>query len=279
MSQHLCMTLSRRVPLLRLVAAVIVALAPPVMAPAQDGMARLSVLPGWRAEPGVHIAALHVSLAPGWKTYWRAPGDAGIPPEIDLRGARNVAGVQPQWPTPVVFWQNGMRSVGYKGELVLPLRIAVDRPGADIRLKGRLAIGVCLDICVPVTLELDKLLPAANTQPDPRIRAALDDQPQSAAEAGVGRVACRIRPGSDGIEITAEIAMPPAGGTETVLLETDDPEIWVAEGESTRQGGTLRLTTRMAHVLGDGFAVNRAGLRLTVLGRDRAVDIRGCPAP
>ena len=251
----------------------------PVSAAAQEGMARLSVLPGWRAEPGVHIAALQVSLAPGWKTYWRAPGDAGIPPEIDLRGAANLAGARPLWPTPHVFWQNGMRSVGYKGALTLPLRIAAKRHGHDIRLAGRIVIGVCEDICVPVTFEFDRVLPADAMQRDPRIARALADRPMSADKAGVRAVSCRIRPGRDGLEVTARIEMPPAGGTETVLLETDDPEIWVAEGDSTRQGGTLRLETRMAHVLGEAFAVGRAGLRLTVLGRDRAVDIRGCPAP
>jgi DsbC/DsbD-like thiol-disulfide interchange protein len=273
------MTGYRLAPLFRLFSVLSLVLALPAVAAAQESMARLSVLPGWRAAPGVHVAALRISLAPGWKTYWRAPGDAGIPPELDLRGARNLTGAQPLWPTPIVFRQGGMRSIGYKGELVLPLRVAAKAPGKDIRLTGRFAIGVCQDVCVPVTLDFDKVLPAAKARPDPRIQQALADMPLTAADAGVGKVSCRVRPGHDGMEVIATIEMPRAGGAEIVLLETDDPEIWVAEGESTRQGDTLRLHTRMAHVLGDAFAINRAGLRLTVLGRDRAVDIKGCPAP
>ncbi|MDR9484530.1 MAG: protein-disulfide reductase DsbD family protein [Sediminimonas sp.] len=250
----------------------------PVPSTAQEGMARLTVLPGWRSDEGVHIAALHVTLAPGWKTYWRAPGDAGIPPEIDLRGAQNLAGVAPVWPTPVVFWQNGMRSIGYKNDLVLPLRVAAQSPGQDITLAGRVTMGVCEDICIPFTVSFDTTLPAGQSRPDPRIIEALKNRPLSAEKAGVRDVRCTITPTADGIEIAAAITMPAAGGTETVVLETDDPQIWVAEADSVRKGGVLHAKTELAHVYGDAFAVNRAGLRLTVLGKDRAVDIKGCPA-
>jgi len=251
----------------------------PIAAAAQEGMARLSVLPGWRSDQGTHIAALRVTLAPGWKTYWRAPGDAGIPPEIDLRGARNLSGAAPAWPTPVVFWQNGMRSIGYKDELILPLRVRPRSPGEDIVLAGRITMGICEDICVPVSKSFDATLPAAQTNPDPRIIRALENRPLPADRAGVRDVHCTITPTPQGIEIAAAITMPPAGGTETVVLETDDPQIWVAEPDSARNGEVLRARTELVHVHGDAFAINRAGLRLTVLGADHAVDIKGCPAP
>lgn len=253
-------------------------LALPLGAVAQDRMARLSVLPGWRSEQGEHIAALHVALAPGWKTYWRAPGDAGMPPEIDLREARNLVGAAPVWPTPVVFWQNGMRSIGYKNELILPLRVIAQSAGEDITLAGRITMGVCEDICIPVSLSFEATLPAAQTRPDPRIVRALKNRPLPAAKAGVRDVRCTITPTAEGIEIAAAITMQPAGGAETVVVETDDPQIWVAEADSVRKGGVLHARTELIHVHGDAFAVNRAGLRLTVLGADRAVDIKGCPA-
>ena len=87
-----------------------------------DRVVQAEVLPGWRTENGDHMAALRITLNPGWKTYWRAPGDAGIPPLLDWSGSGNLESAEVTWPTPEVFSQNGMRSIGYTEELVLPVR-------------------------------------------------------------------------------------------------------------------------------------------------------------
>ena len=242
-------------------------------------MVQARILPGWSGTDGGHMAALQLTLSPGWKTYWRAPGDAGIPPAMNFQGSHNLASVTPVWPTPEVFLQNGMQTVGYDGQLVLPLRIMPQDSTRPARVAGRLQIGICSTICVPVDLDFALDLPASGSDPQQAmIRAALADQPISAAKASVGDVDCTLSPISDGLGLTVEIDMPSAGGTETVLIETSDPLVWVAETESTRQGGTLTATTELVHVSGQAFALDRSGLRMTVLGTDRAVDIQGCSA-
>ncbi|MDP5334327.1 MAG: protein-disulfide reductase DsbD family protein [Paracoccaceae bacterium] len=251
--------------------------------PAQAGsdspadMVRIEVLPGWSTQNGQHVVALHLALAPGWKTYWRAPGDAGIPPAMEFHGAYNLASVDTIWPTPEVFSQNGLQTVGYADELVLPMLVVPQDPGQPARLSARLQIGICNTICVPVEFDLALDLPAkgSDTQ-QAMIRAAMADQPIPAAEADVRRVTCSLSPISDGLRLSVEIDMPSAGGTETVLVETADPQVWVAETESTRQGQTLRAVTELVHVSGQAFALDRSGLRMTVLGAERAVDIHGC---
>ena len=60
--------------------------------------AHADLLTGWRLEDGRHAAAIRIRLDPGWKTYWRAPGDGGIPPSFDWQGARNLAGWSVHWP-------------------------------------------------------------------------------------------------------------------------------------------------------------------------------------
>ena len=242
-------------------------------------MVQARILPGWSGTDGGHMAALQLTLSPGWKTYWRAPGDAGIPPAMNFQGSHNLASVTPVWPTPEVFLQNGMQTVGYDGQLVLPLRIMPQDSTRPARVAGRLQIGICSTICVPVDLDFALDLPASGSDPQQAmIRAALADQPISAAKASVGDVDCTLSPISDGLGLTVEIDMPSAGGTETVLIETSDPLVWVAETESTRQGGTLTATTELVHVSGQAFALDRSGLRMTVLGTERAVDIQGCTA-
>ncbi|MBO6896195.1 MAG: hypothetical protein JJ868_02375 [Shimia sp.] len=249
----------------------------PTAATAQsfDQVVQAEVLPGWRDAEGTHMAAVKITLNPGWKTYWRAPGDAGIPPQITWNGSRNMGSVALEWPTPEVFNQNGMRSIGYSDELVLPVRIAPKDAGKPVRLKATLDIGVCRDICVPQRLKVKAELPPSGAR-DAEITAALVDQPLTAREAGVGKVTCKLSPTSDGVALTATIHMPSAGGAEVAVVETADPHVWVAEGTTKRQGGALVAETEMMHVDASSFMVNRSDLRFTVLGTNHAVDIIGC---
>lgn len=249
-------------------------------APARDltqQVVSLEVLQGGRSADGSHVAALRIKLAPGWKTYWRAPGDAGIPPMIDWSGSVNLAQMHPVWPTPHVFSQNGMTSVGYQNDLVLPIILTPIDGTQEISLSGQLQIGICKDVCVPADLGFDATL-SLNKLHDSTISAALSDQPISAKMAGVGRVSCDISLTEDGLALSATVQMPSAGTSEYTVVETADPEIWVAEAKTLRNGDTLTIRTELMHMTKDSFALDRSGVRLTVLGSNHAVDIQGCPA-
>ena len=236
------------------------------------------LLPGWRQADGTHMAALHLSLAPGWKTYWRAPGEGGIPPVFTWRGSRNLVRATPRWPRPYTFRVNGLQSVGYAGELVLPLLVTPADPNAPIRLDARVDLGVCEDVCLPVTLQLRADLPAPGTR-DRRIVEALAAQPQPARKAGVSAVSCTLTPIKDGLRVTARIAVPALGGAEeTVIFEQPDPEIWVGEATTRREGSTLVATSDLVSYAPAGVVLDRSRIRLTLLGDRKAVDIQGCPA-
>ncbi|QFS84278.1 hypothetical protein FIU97_16105 [Roseivivax sp. THAF40] len=248
----------------------------PVRAGEFDNIVRAELRPGWRRADGTHIAALHLTLAPGWKTYWRAPGDAGIPPEFGWRGSRNLAGVSIIWPRPDVFDQAGMRAIGYTDELVLPLAIRPERNG-DVLLEGDMQLGICKDVCLPHALSFSGRLDAGMTERDPRIAAALSDRPFSASEVGGASVHCDIAPGNNGaLRLTAKIDMASAGNSEEVVVETGNPFLWVAEPESRRDGGTLIASTEIVHMERKPFALDRGSLTFTVLGTRQAVELSGC---
>lgn len=259
--------------------ALAVATIVPTTAPASDttGLSLVELRPGWRMADGTHMAALHIVLEPGWKTYWRAPGDVGIPPQFDWVGSENIRAVSPNWPTPEVFFEQGMRSIGYRTDVVIPLHLTPARSDGDIQLAGEMQIGICKDICIPANLSFAATLTDEVTRPDPMIAAALTDRPYTAREASVRAVTCSIEPGTDGgLVLHVSIDMPTAGGTEYVVIEADNPHLWVAEPDSHRDGATLHASTRLLHVEGRSFALDRSGLRFTVIGDARAVDIQGC---
>ena len=240
-------------------------------------LVQVEVLEGGMTARGTYLAALSFTLADGWKTYWRAPGDAGIPPEFTWRGSRNVAATNLTWPTPIVFDQGGLRSIGYKHSLVLPIEITPRDKGDRIRLKGEVELGVCSDICVPATLRFDRDLDTGAGH-NPLIAAALAERPLSAKEAGLRSASCALRPGNGGLRLTVTFALPPTGGTELVVVEPGVPEVWASEAESHRQGDVLTASADLTSVDGSPIGLDRSAIRFTVLGTKHAVDIRGCTA-
>lgn len=257
--------------------AVCSALATASSAQTLDAPVTADVVQGWQLADGRRVAALRLTLDPGWKTYWRAPGDAGIPPQFDWSRARNLEGVAITWPQPKVFHNGGMRSVGYKDTLVIPLNIVPKRADKPVRLKVRMDIGICSDICAPFTLNFDAVLDTNSTKPVPAIAAAMASAPFTAREAGVRSATCRITPLDDGLQIEARVAVPSTGGTEHAVIEAQ-PGIWVSEPKTRRDGGQLIATAQMMHSSGTAFSLDRSDVRITILGSSHSVDIQGCTA-
>jgi DsbC/DsbD-like thiol-disulfide interchange protein len=267
--------MSRFLPLAPAFFAVFCAL--PAHANPEEAVLDARLLPGWSTDQGTHMAALSLTLAPGWKTYWRAPGEAGIPPAFDWNRSENLATVALHWPTPQVFHTSGMLSIGYHDGLLLPIEVSAIDPAQPITLNGSVDIGVCKEICVPATLEVAVTL----TQPgvgDPAIKAALRDQPMSAQAAGVSQVACAVKPTDSGLRLTASIRMPSAGSDETVVIEPGLASVWVSDPAVMRAGDTLTAATDLIGQPGEALALDRSAIVLTVIGGAQAVEIRGCPA-
>ena len=234
------------------------------------------ILQGWQRADGTRMAAIRIKLAPGWKTYWRSPGDAGIPPMFNWSGSGNLRGVGITWPAPQVYPQNGMNTIGYKNEVILPLTIAPRTSGKPVKLRAALDIGVCKDICVPFELKLKATLDNADTKPTPAIAAALAQRPLSGAEAGVRSATCHLTPKSDGFEITASLTLPSTGGREYVIIEPGQTGLWMSETDTTRRGATLTATGDLVPTGSGALALDRSKIVITVLGKTRAVEIKGC---
>ena len=260
------------------IAALLVALAAPAHAFTQEDVVQAQLLPGWRMDTGHHMAGLALELAPHWKTYWRSPGDAGIPPQFDWQGSQNVKSVRLHWPSPTVFHTNGMQTVGYVDGLVLPLEVTAVDPTKPVHLRARVDIGVCNEICMPAEVRVQGDLPAQGAG-DSAIKSALKARPETAKEAGLQGISCDVEPIADGLRLTARIDLPARGGPETVVFESGVAGVWVAEAQTARQGGALVSVTELVGSSGAPFALDRSGVTVTVIGKGRAVEIQGCPAP
>lgn len=155
------------------------------------------------AQPAVGDAqsvmlGLEFELAPHWKIYWRSPGDAGYPPQLDWTGSDNLASTTIEWPAPERFSVLGLETVGYSGAVVLPIVARLDHAGAPLRLRAQLDYLTCSEICVPykTTLALDLPAEGAGTAYARLIARYQGLVPDDGKAAGIALESAVLRAGS-----------------------------------------------------------------------------------
>jgi suppressor for copper-sensitivity B len=116
-------------------------------------------------------AGLELRMAPGWKTYWRSPGDAGYPVTVDWAGSTNLAAAELAWPAPHRFTLFGLDTFGYADEVVFPVALRPERPGEPVQVRAKVSYLVCKEVCIPGEAELALDLPAGPAQPSSDVQA------------------------------------------------------------------------------------------------------------
>ena len=125
---------------------------------------RVSLLAGNYAD-GRHLAGVHVELDGLWKTYWRVPGDAGIPPQFDWSGSQNAAAVELRYPLPNRYRDAAGESIGYKDRVLFPVSVTPRDPDKPVRLRLDLFFAVCDVICIPGKANASIDLALASAEP------------------------------------------------------------------------------------------------------------------
>lgn len=246
---------------------------------AQDAVRDIRLVPGWTEPDGTYIAALSIALQPGWKTYWRSPGEGGIPPLFDWSGSQNLSAVEVVWPTPQVFETYGMRSVGYENQVVFPLIMTPSGDG-PIAADLLLSIGVCLDVCIPAEAQLSVHLPVTEVHNAAAITQIIADGPALAHDAGLTNAQCNFDMLPDGaLSIAANLTFdgtPPRGTVTVFEIASLAGDIWIGPSETQANATGLMATARVDY-FGDGaFSVERDDIRISLITPTRVFEQTGC---
>ncbi len=241
-------------------------------APAQAGDAsawesghrsRVRLLDGGAIEGGARrLAGVEIRLDRGYKTYWRSPGEAGLPPTFDWSASRNVKAVEIAWPAPRRLEDPGGTSFGYLDGVVLPLTVTPERPGLPTTLALDLHFGVCKEICIPAQARLSLALSGGGTAHAPLLEAARArvPRPQGLGEGSLAILAAEAAPG--GLKVRAR---PPTGAA----LFAEAPEGWYLAppaGPDPEGVFTVEIAERPKDAAGP------VPLTLTLVAGDRAIE-------
>lgn len=253
-----------------LIAALLICAAPvPVQAGASDwyevegGRVRL-VTAGRPDVEGTLRGALQIELHPGWKTYWRDPGDAGIPPTIKVDRSLNVASVEIGFPAPMHFEDGYASWAGYAHSLSLPLTFKVPVPDAAVIVTADVLLGICESICIPVNaaLEVDPNVDPDNGEHGEIIRQGFAALP-AASHDGFEIVSSR----TEGHHVIVKARIP----------DGQAPDLFVASPQDWRLGPARMLPSDPGHALFRIKILDRPGtsaatFTYTLSAGGRAVD-------
>jgi DsbC/DsbD-like thiol-disulfide interchange protein len=218
-------------------------------------------------EMGEHwLAGIEISLDQGFKTYWRNPGDSGLPPRFDWSGSENVASTEVRWPAPKRHVDAAGVAYVYGKQAVLPVLVKAKDPGKPVKLVLALDYGVCKDICIPAHADLTLDLTGAVSE-------------RKAIEAALAKVPL-LQPLGDQADLSVVSVTPLAqdkpafavtirapSGTKPALFP-EGPENWFLSASHPADGDRFTITVEEK----PRDASGPVPLRLTLVAGDRAIE-------
>lgn len=223
------------------------------------------------------FAGVEIRLDDGWKTYWRNPGDAGIPPRFDWTGSTNLASAEVLYPAPHRLPDPGGQSIGYKKLAVFPIRLTPTNPGAPIQLRLKLDYAACATLCVPAEANLALTVPAEAAIPEYGIAEALRRVPRKATgEGDLPRIdSLAVKGEGKERRITVNVVQPAEAGEADLFVE--GPAEWYLPlpqpGRERKNGATREIVYEIAlDGLPKSASLRGEKLRLTIVNANDAVE-------
>jgi DsbC/DsbD-like thiol-disulfide interchange protein len=238
----------------------------------KDGHSAVRLLAGSRSG-AVLLGGIAFQLQPGWHTYWRTPGDSGVPPRIDFSKSENIEAVTILWPAPAKFADGaGGTSLGYQKQVVLPLRIVAKNTDRPVTLRAEINYAVCEKLCIPVEASAELAFTSVASTEDSALSAALDTVPKPATIGDPNPLTIRDvkRDGKNGVLVN--VAAPDSAEVN-LFVEGPTPDWALPLPKLLEQGppGVKRFAFDLEG-LPPGANPDGAALKLTLIGGERAYE-------
>src|SRR3954451_18865387 len=238
----------------------------------RDGHSAVRLLAGSRSG-AVLLGGVAFQLQPGWKTYWRTPGDSGVPPRFDFSKSENIEAVTVLWPAPRKFDDGaGGHSLGYRDQIVLPLRIVAKHADKPVTLRADIDYAVCEKICIPVQAFAELPFTSVASTEDSNLFAALETVPKPANIGDPNPLTIRDIKRDGKSTVLVDVVSPEAKDI-SLFVEgpTPDWSLPVPELLNDSPPGVKRFAFELEG-LPPGANPEGAALKLTLVGGDRSYE-------
>jgi DsbC/DsbD-like thiol-disulfide interchange protein len=178
-------------------------------------------------------AGIELKLQPGWHTYWRYPGDSGVPPRFDFAGSDNLKTVKVLFPAPHLFTDETGNSIGYTGDVIFPVRVTPRDPGKPVTLRLKIDYAVCEKLCIPAEGKAELTLARGPSAQGPNVAAADARVPKEISAADAGLTVRRVN--DDAKPLIAVDLKTGTGKPAVLFVEGPTPE-WALPIPKPAQG-------------------------------------------
>jgi DsbC/DsbD-like thiol-disulfide interchange protein len=237
---------------------------------ASGEQAEVRLIAGGIGDDGRLSGGIEIMLEPGWWTYWRSPGAAGVPPVIDFAGSENLGAVSVAFPLPERHDAGYGATNIYPGGVILPFTAEVPDPSAPVELRLALDLGVCQEICIPDRVEASVDVPAGL---DARVAAATlagaRARVPGAPMPGVFAVESARRTGGDDQHPVFDIVVTAPADAEMFVEGPADWYAGVPERLSDAVPPTYRVTIDR---VGATSPIDGGTLRVTLAADGKAIE-------
>jgi DsbC/DsbD-like thiol-disulfide interchange protein len=250
----------------------------------EDAHSAVRLVAGDQPSGGMLRAGVEVRLAGGWKTYWRYPGDSGVPPEFDFSKSENVKSVSVLWPAPHRFTYDGGASIGYKGDVIFPVHVIADDPARPATLRLTITYAVCEKLCVPSRGETGLVLASAPSAHEQQLAAAEAKTPKPAGlgdmtdgTAPLGIAAVQLMSRQPHSQVVVDVAAPDAAPLD--LFAEGPSADWALPLPEPIPGAPAGYRRFAFDLDGMPPGVDGAGapLRFTLVSGENAVEVTAVP--
>jgi DsbC/DsbD-like thiol-disulfide interchange protein len=223
---------------------------------------------------------IEIRLDPGWKTYWRYPGDSGVPPRFSFTRSENLESVRLLWPAPKRFGGPGDASIGYTGDVIFPLRVLPRDPARPVLLRFEVDYAICQNLCIPADGKAELLLGEEPSTYEEALRQSEERVPkpvaigqgEALAIAAVTREAHGGKP-----RVMVDVRAPDTASLE-LFAEGPTPD-WALPVPERIPGAPAGLQRFAFEFDGapPGAMEEGARLRLTAVAQDQAIEVVALP--
>jgi DsbC/DsbD-like thiol-disulfide interchange protein len=238
----------------------------------RDAHSAMRLLAGSRSG-AVLLGGVALQLQPGWHTYWRTPGDSGVPPRFDFSKSDNVEAVTVLWPAPHKFDDGaGGTSLGYIKQIVLPLRIVAKNADKPVTLRASVNYAVCEKLCIPVDASAELAFASVASTEDGTLSEALNAVPKPASVGDPNPLTVLDVKRDGKTTVLVDVAAPDTNDL-SLLVEGPTPDWALPVPKLVEHGppGVKRFSFELDG-LPPGTSADGAALKLTLIGGDRAYE-------
>ena len=241
-----------------------------------NGLVSAKITDGWIEKDQKLIFGLKIDLNKNWKTYWRLPGNAGLKPLFTFDKSENVFAAKIMWPSPIIFGEDNLWSIGYKDSVLLPLEVTPIDTSKPIKLEIQADIGLCEDVCIPVTLNVSYFATPGQNQENYEILGAILSEPIKSDDIGFQPPQCIIKNGELIMEFNEKNVKTGIENIELFVIEVGSSVFYVNSKKASVFDDRITVSTKNSVETELPGVISRETIKTTIIGSNQSLEFVGC---